>query len=222
MRPALPASCRRFERLFSVLLPAALTWAALGCENRTPSPPEICTADCPAEDPIRRLAEAYRTRDLELFVSALVKAPEAGAEYLFIPSPDSGLEPWGFAEEVRLHRRLFHPESPAPGEDPCPAELWRQSVDATFVQLSPYAEREDLYRSETNPGGLDPRRWRAADARYASSFFIAGAGDLDYQVEGVNNFVILEDLSRSGSPDRRQIYIWEEISGSTLPRRICP
>jgi hypothetical protein len=168
---------------------------------------------------IRNLAEAYATRNAKRFTSLLADDPASGAEFLFLLAEptQAGETMWGFAEETRIHRRMFDPENIPAGDPPVPPQFWVQAINITLTQLGEFRERPDLYRSATNTVGLDPRRWRASDARYATNVFWTMQGDVDFQVEGEANFVVIEDLMKPGcDEDRYWLYIWEELPPTPL------
>src|SRR2546422_1868721 len=85
-----------------------------------------------AESVIKNFELAYKNLDFEKFQTLL--ANQADAHYFFYLSPDTppGEEHfWGYTEEVRIHRRMFRPQNPLPGETPVPHEKWLLDVTIT-------------------------------------------------------------------------------------------
>ena len=174
-----------------------------------PEPPPVI--DSP-EALVDALSRAYQNRDIQLFASLLANDPDRNAEYLFLLSAPTefGETQWGYEEEVRIHQRMFRPESPPPGDPPVASELWLQGLTITLTKQEPFGERSDLYT--TNGGSLDPSIWRAKDARYTTYVFFDLAGT-DYKVEGEANFIVLEDLTKQvGDTGKFLLYIWEDIA----------
>ena len=169
---------------------------------------------------IQALARSYLTRDSALFASLLAneKVGNRKAEYLFFLSdPTTSETSWGYDEEVRIQKRMFHPESPDPGDPIVPADLWMQSLQITLTPLESFGERGDLYSENHGlDGKLDPDIWKASDARY-STYVLFDLTGTDYKVEGEANFVVIEDLTKPvGESGKFLIYIWEDL-GSTAP-----
>jgi hypothetical protein len=176
--------------------------------------PPACT-DCyaSADELIAGLSTAYRQRDYDRF-TGLFPATADSAPYLFILNePVNGVANWGLTEELRIHRRMFVPEDPLPGEIPVPDELWLNSITITLARTATaWLERTDLYMSAANPAGLDPVRWRATEAEHHADVFFETAGDTDYRVDGRVNFVVIEDLAKqAGYMHRLLIYRWEDL-----------
>ena len=174
-----------------------------------PEPPPVI--DSP-EAVVSALSRAYQNRDIDLFKSLLANDPDRNAEYLFLLSAptDLGETQWGYDEEVRIHQRMFNPESPPPGDPPVDAKLWLQSLQITLTRQETFGERTDLYT--TNGGSLDPTIWRAKDARYTTYVFF-DLSETDYKVEGEALFVVLEDLTKNvGDVGKFLLYIWEDIA----------
>ena len=97
------------------------------------------------------------------------------------------------------------------------------SSGAIEIQLEPqtaWAERPDLYRSESNPAGLDPAHWRVSEAQYHCYVFWDTQGWAAYQVNGRQNFVVIEDLRLGIGAERKfLLYRWEDlgsIAGASL------
>ena len=159
---------------------------------------------------VRFLARAYRDRDLIELLALL--GGEPGAEYRFVrdaPDPETGETGWDFGEELRIHGRMFRPDVADP---PLPAELRLTRADVQFTAQTAFVERTDLYRSTTNPDGLDPARWRVTAAVYGSDGPIETAGTRIFQLLGRVRFVVLEDLQNgAGTPRRFLLYRWEDL-----------
>ncbi|UCE02047.1 MAG: hypothetical protein JSW67_12405 [Candidatus Latescibacterota bacterium] len=176
-----------------------------------PPPPPI-VIDSP-EKVIDALSRSYQERSPELFQALLANDADRNARYLFILSEPTelGETQWGWEEEVRVHKRMFRPESPDPGDQPVPPQFWLESVTITLTAQANFTERTDLYT--TNGGDLDPTIWRARDARYNTNVFFGMAGETDFQVEGEANFVIIEDLTKAEDDFNGKflLYIWEDF-----------
>lgn len=165
-------------------------------------------------DVVDALVFAYQRRDPGLHV-LLANDPERNSEFLFILSEptEGGETQWGFETEARIHRRMFDPENVPPGETQVPLDLWLESVSINLSQQASFAERTDLYSSDGGADGLlDPSIWRAFGATYSTDVFFAMAGELDYQVNGLADFVVIEDLTKNvGEPGRFLLFIWEDL-----------
>jgi hypothetical protein len=167
-------------------------------------------------DVIDRLESAYHPRDRTAFASLLANDSEHAAEYLFrLAGAPSGELSWGYNEEARIHRRMFEPHNVGPGEPEVPTEYWLQAIQISLNQVTPWLERADLYRSEANPTGLAPEKWKAVDARYSTHVFFDTQTDIDFLVEGEAIFVVIEDLEKSGAePGRFLLLEWQDIDVS--------
>jgi hypothetical protein len=182
-----------------------------------PSPPRKIEKP---SDLIDALSDAYQQRNPELFAKLLANDPENHAEYLFLlsdPTPENETQ-WGYTEEVRIHQRMFRPESPLPGDTPVPPEIWLQSLTITLTPVGGFTERTDLYT--TSEGGyLDPAKWRATAAKYTTYLLFELAGDTDYRVEGEASFIVIEDRTKDvGDDGKFLLLIWEDL-GSTAPTK---
>jgi len=175
---------------------------------------------------IQALSRSYLTRDDALFASLLANAPdrpEAGdqkAAYLFLlsePTPQQETQ-WGYQEEVRIQKRMFHPEKPDPGDPIVPTDLWMQSLQITLTPLESFTERLELYSENHGlDGKLDPDIWKASDARY-STYVLFDLTGTDYKVEGEANFVVIEDKTKVvGDAGKFLIYIWEDLGCPNCP-----
>jgi hypothetical protein len=193
----------------------------VGCREKSVScdclcPPVTYPAITSEQALIKNLEAAYRKRDYEKFTTLFSNATLGQPAYLFLLSEatPSGETSWGYAEEMRIHRRMFEPQNVLPGENPVPPENWLQSIDISLTLQSDFVERADLYQSPSNPQGLDPARWRATEATYATYVFFQLAGATDYQVDGRANFVVIQDKTRAnGDAWRWLIYRWEDLAG---------
>lgn len=161
---------------------------------------------------VAALQTAYQSRDFALFSALLSDAPGAQFEFEGVTPPAPPANSWGRAEECRIHLRMFDPAAIPPVDAPLAPELWMTSIDASFVQTSPFVDRPDLYRDPLgNRHGLDPSRWRAHAAEFATTAFFDTQGDTDYRVNARVFFVVVEDLARGAGPAKKfRLYRWEE------------
>ena len=207
VRPA--AAFRAALCLLAVLVIAS------GCDDDpvTPSPPAPAPITSPA-DLITAFALAIDDGDCERASSLLANEPAANAVFRFTTCAptDLGETSWGYDEEALILCRLLDPVLPLPGVAPVSPDLWLQSIALTLTPLESFVERPDLYSADGGADGrLDPQRWRATDATYATYFLLDLAGT-DYKVEGEANFVVIEDLTKHGSEAGRfLLYEWEDI-----------
>lgn len=200
----------------------ALALLVLGCNSPTKQDPRIGPPPPPppqsAEELIQALSKAYQQRDYVAFEN-LFPAPPDSAPYLYFlsePLPN-GQTNWDLTEELRIHRRMFNPESPLPGETPVPQEIWLQSITITLTPLVDFAERPDLYRSPTNPNGLNPDLWKATECVYQANLFFDTQSSTDFRVDGRENFVVIENLAKASGEDRKfLIYRWEDLGSNGL------
>jgi hypothetical protein len=184
--------------------------------NDPPAPPKICEPD----DLIDTLEFAYRERVIEKFAPLLANDPDNRAEYLFFLAGSPGGESsWGYTEEVRIHRRMFDPANPQPGEPEVPPEYWLQAINISLTQVTPWAERNDLYYDEVNnPTGLDPAKWKALDSRFSTYVFFDTQTDNDFLVEGEAIFTVIEDLEKSGCATGQFLLLqWQDIDNEGKP-----
>lgn len=202
----------------TALLTALASIAITGCifspnEEEIPPPPAI-VIDAPGKV-IDALSQAYQQRDYNLFISLLANDPARNAEYLFILSEptEDGETQWGWETEARTHKRMFDPENTDPGDQPVPLDLWLESVNISLNLQANFIERNDLYSKDGGEDGLlDPRIWKTHATTYSTDVFFAMAGELDYQVNGLADFVIIEDLGKSGAePGRFLLLFWEDL-----------
>jgi hypothetical protein len=164
-------------------------------------------------DVIDFLESAYREMDRTAFARLLANDPVHAAEFTFrLAANPTGETSWGYAEETRIHRRMFDSQNLEPGESEVPPEYWLQIILVSLTPITPWLERAELYRSETNPTGLPPEKWKAVDARYSTHVFFETQTDNDFLVEGEAIFVVIEDLEKSGAdPGRFLLLHWQDI-----------
>ena len=192
---------------------AALVMVAIGATAHA------ATAVAPPPDSPRQLvdtmAAAYRNLDYDLYRALFASSKADGVEFRFVlyrPTPADETE-WGYDEEMRIHRRMFQPETIAADEKPLPRELWVRSITCELQPLTVFSERWDLYRSEQNPDGqLDRKQWRATEALYSTfvEWHLEGGGT--FHIEGQARFIVIEDRQKaSGAPGKFLIYRWEDL-----------
>jgi len=186
------------------------------CDDSEPFVPVPAPIDSP-DKLIQTLARAYAERRPELFASILANDADHQAEYLFLlsdPTPENETQ-WGHAEETRIHRRMFDPAHPDPGDTAVPPAIWLQNLTITLTLEGEFTERTDLYTAQG--GYLDRAKWKATAATYSAFILFELAGDTDYRVEGRANFVVLEDLEKPiGDAGKFLLLIWEDL-GSSYP-----
>ena len=217
----------RFARLqtlytvFSVICLAGMLVVA-SCEQPTE---KLGCLDCQPDPPttpnglIGQLRDAYQTRNYDWFSNLFSTAADSAPYFFFLNEPQG--DNWDLTEELRIHRRMFKPEDPLPGEFPVPEDLWLVSIDIQLEPQTEWTERADLYSSDVNPNGLDPAHWRATEAQYHAYVFFKTKGETDYQVNGLANFVVVEDLRKQAGQARKfLIYRWEDL-GSIAAERIA-
>jgi hypothetical protein len=159
---------------------------------------------------IDKLRAAYAGQNRTAF-ETLFSTEADSAEYFFFLNEPAGAN-WDLTEELRIHRRMFEPQHPVPGESPVPQDLWLLNIEIQLVPQKQWTERPDLYRSPGNPTGLDPARWRVTEAMYNAYVFWHTQGQTDYQVNSRQNFVVVEDRRRSPGEARKfLLYRWEEL-----------
>ena len=200
---------RRLFRQITMLL-GFLGLLAVGCifspkpiDDKVP--PSACKTSTSQTELITQLRDAYQRRDYDCFSKLFSE------QYFFFLNEPQGAN-WDLTEELRIHRRMFKPEDPLPGESPVPQDLWLVSIDIQLEPQTEWTERTDLYISEANPNGLDPALWKATEAQYHAYVFFKTQGQTDYQVNGIANFVVVEDLTKTSGTDRKfLIYRWEDL-----------
>jgi hypothetical protein len=183
-------------------------------EKPTPSP--YPSLDSPSAL-IKTLEVAYRRLDYDKFVTLFASQDNVSYVFLLSEATQMGETSWGAAEEIRIHRRMFRHKVAVTTEPPVPEEQVLEAVDISLLPQTQFVERADLYRSVSNPGGLDSARWRATEATYGAYVIFQLVGTTDYQIDGRANFVVIEDktklhakpsgqvaaLSLGGSPNTR-------------------
>src|SRR5262245_476217 len=214
---------RRNQDLRALCATAVLfTLSLLGssCEDPitlTPAP------EPPPDNPaafVTALAKAYQQHDPELFRSLLANEHGANADYHFLLSEptDLGETQWDYAEEARIHQRMFRPDQADP---PVHSDLWLQSLQITLTPLETFRERSEFYSADSGADGkLDSHRWRAMRARY-STYVLWDLAGLDYKVEGEADFVVIEDLTKQvGEAGKFLLFLWEDLGRFALDSRI--
>ena len=193
--------------LYEVLSARHASHARAVVHLRPASPAELIDA----------FAQAYGTMNYNLYRSLLADNAPGNAKFLFFLSEPTelGETQWGVTEELRIHQRMFMPESTPEGDPPVPPERWVQNIDINLTQLEPFAERTDLYSQDGGADGkLDSARWRATDARYGTYVYWDMAGEMDYVVQGEENFIVIEDKAKEPrEPDKFLLYVWEDLGG---------
>jgi hypothetical protein len=178
-----------------------------GCVDCPTLPPEPPVPDVVQSegDLIEWLARAYAARDLESYAPLL--APDF--RFTLIENLPGGVRTWNRDVEMHVHARMFDPAA-IPSEDPpLPPDLWLSNAEVTLTRRTPFTERVEYYRSPTNPNGLDPSRWRATSAAYATSAFFQTQGNRSFQVTGGAYFSVIQDLQKTRSqPGRFLLYRW--------------
>jgi len=192
----------------------------LGCRDPA-KPPRVepqPTVPILPEELIQELATVYQQRDYLAFENLFPNAGDNAPYLYFLSEPlPNGQTNWDVTEELRIHRRMFNPENPLPGETPVPQALWLQSISITLTQTNPFAERSDLYQSPTNPDGLDPNVWKAIESVYVANLFFDTQTTTDYRVDGRANFVVIENLAKASGEDRKfLIYRWEDLGATVV------
>jgi hypothetical protein len=176
------------------------------------TPCEEC-APTSEDELIQLFSETYRNRDVEKFTNLFSTAAD-GVPYSFIlNAPVNGVGSWDLDEELRVHRRMFEPDVPVPGETPVEDELWLASITITLTRTtSDWVERTDLYKTPTNPEGIDAAKWSANEAECHADILFETQGENDYRVDGRMSFIVLEDRMKASSDARKfLIYRWEDL-----------
>lgn len=137
------------------------------------------------------LEDAYRTRSLSRF------EPLFHADFWYFESTTGGSIAICRNRWICLHRRLFEPQNIPPSDPPLPPDLWLVSISISVAPESAFVDEPAYYRSDTNPGGLDPARWRATAATGAVSVLFETQGETDYQVSSRARFVVANDRSKA-------------------------
>jgi hypothetical protein len=186
-----------------------------GCAD-APQAPVKSPADSGPQELVQQVAEAYRTRDVDLLRTLLADDAEL-PDYLFLfPVFDEPLvDSWGLEEELRIHERIFDPTRSVGGASPVPPELWVTSITITLTQQTAFVETTDFYASPDNPDGLSPDVWKVVEAIYGTDVLFDLQGEIDYHVGGLSRFVVVEDLRKpAGAAGTFLILRWEELPQS--------
>lgn len=200
-------------------LPLALLGSMLwvsSCVEPTKVVSQAPCEDCAptSEDQLIQLfSETYQNRDIEKFTN-LFSTSSDGVPYSFIlNAPVNGIDSWDLDEELRIHRRMFAPDAPLPGETPVQDELWLVSITINLSRTTAtWGERTDLYKTPTNPDGIDATKWLASEAEYHADILLETQGETDYRVDGRMNFILLEDRAKTRGEARKfLIYRCEDL-----------
>jgi hypothetical protein len=209
---------QRLRRFAAAWVAISVLFLSFACDepSKVVEPPAgPAVNDAQSEDAlIQLLSKAYTEQDCELFED-LFPAPEDSVEYTFFPSfPINGVDTWGLDRELRIHRAMFRCDSILP-----PSDLWLVSISISLSRIALWVESTDLYRSPSNPSGLDPARWRATEAQFHADILFETQGETDYRVDGRQDFVVIQDLQKSPGARRRYlIYRWSEPDGFPYSR----
>jgi hypothetical protein len=200
-----------------------ITLLAAGCvfsPKKDPGPPPVVIKPAQSQtELISNLSMAYQTRNYDWFSTLFSTAEDSAAYFFFLNDPPGAN--WDLTEELRIQRRMFKPEDPLPGETPVETNLWLLSIDIHLEPQTEWTERPDLYRSATNPSGLNPARYKVTDAIYHTYVLFSTQGTTNYQVNGRANFVVVEDLRKQLGDDRKfLIYRWEDLG--SLSAKVAP
>jgi hypothetical protein len=200
-----------FPRAMVILFVSmSLAW----CVADVNSQPTTRTDPGSNEAVVEALKESYCNLNYELFVSLFVNETEHGVPYTFLldrPN-EKGETQWGLTQEMRIHRRMFRPETIPKNDKPLPRDLWITSIELELVRIGGlFRERYDLYRSDQKLEGLDRHRWRAMSAEYAYSMLIHTQGGKKLCASGQATFVVIEDLANWDQEEPTfLIYRWED------------
>ena len=197
----------------------------LGCGNDPAAPPEESAIDGD-EALVAALASAYRTLDPVLFESLLSNDPEANAVFTFTVTEASGStrSVWDADTEMSIHRRMFRPTEVPATDPPVNPDLWLKWTVVTLSPKSDFVEREDLYLSASNPGGVDPARWRVTSARYVTDVhFQLPEGNWFAVNDREAEFVVIEDRMKDvGDETKFRLLAWSESCPATaIQTREC-
>jgi hypothetical protein len=162
---------------------------------------------------LEKLKIAYRERDYATYQEVFTNPADDAPYYFFLNAPVNGITSWDATEELRIHRRMFNPEDPLPGEPPVSVDLWPVTISIELTRTaSAWVERTDLYRSPGNPEGLDSAKWKASEAEFHADVLWELQGDTDYRIDGRQNFIVIEDLTKAPGEERKYlIYRWEDL-----------
>jgi len=211
--------------LVAACLAMVTAFGVLGCGDKSPvetpvTPPFAARSE---DEVLAALQDAYVRQDFDLFAELI--ATESGAVYEFhFPDPlPNGATSWDAVEELRIHRRLWQPGNTLPGEPPGSPCLWH--IIPLIVRESPsWTERTELYRSASNPQGLDRERWRATGAAAQSECFVETLTDTDYRIQSRSEFVVIEDRAKPLGAERKfLLFRWLDLDGAWERVKVmCP
>jgi hypothetical protein len=182
--------------------------------------PPPCTNCANSEDElIQLLATAYRERDHDRFADLFSSDADEAPYFFFMNSPINGIDNWDRTEELRIHRRMFKPENLAPPEAPVPSQLWLVAITINLSRTAAsWVERTDLYKTPSNPSGLDQSKWKVAEAEFHAEILFETQSQTGYRVDGRENFIVIQDLDKTpGSPRRYLMYRWEDLDPPAAP-----
>jgi hypothetical protein len=181
--------------------------------GKEPIPPATSS-----EQLIEYLSDAYQNRDFALFSSIISQDPTAPYLFKLNEANDDGETEWDATTELRIHKRMFEPQSIDPGDTQLPPDLWLTSVNIQLPQQTDFLERTDLYRTTPDGPGLDPARWTAREAIYETHLLFELVGNTDYRVDGEASFVVIEDKAKQvGDAGKFLLYIWEDLQAPPKP-----
>jgi hypothetical protein len=216
-------SPRRDPRQHLVLALVVATAIFSGCifsPETKDTGPTVTPPPANQDELIQLLSKSYRERDINTFTNLFPSAADEAPYFFFLNAPVNGVNNWDLNEEVRIHRRMFKPEDPLPGETPVDPALWLASITITLNRTaSSWVERTDLYKTPTNPEGLDAAKWKASEAEFHADILFETQGDTDYRVDGRHNFIVIEDVTKTSGTDRKYlIYRWEDLDPPPTPK----
>lgn len=193
----------------SIVVLAALTGVQVVAQVLTPREAS------PADSLLLTLARAYSDLDDDCYASLFADEARHGVDFRFVLfEPNAaGEREWGYAEEMRIHRRMFRPDALLPGDGEVPPHLQVRSIDCTLVPQRSFRERFDLYRSEMDPAApLDRHRWRAAEAEYRTAVVWHLETGATFRIAGFARFVVIEDRTLpADAPGKLLLYRWEDL-----------
>jgi hypothetical protein len=168
---------------------------------------------------VAEFLNTYRRHDPVAFDALLAR--ESGAEYRFT-APGRGTggsdAEWDAAEESRLQRRMFNPDLRGPGETQVTWYMRLHSQELFLHAQGGWTERPELYRSDTNPSGLDPARWRATGNTFTVNAWFKNIILHVYSITGEVDFVVLEDRALSpGAVGEYLLYRWVDRTQVSNP-----
>ena len=200
---------------FWTFLAASLVWLAAATGIRVAAQDLAACLPSPADSLIATLERAYAELDYDCYAALFANEAQHGIDFRFVLfAPDeAGEREWGYAEEMRIHRRMFRPDALLPGDGEVPPQLRVRSIACRLAPLRAFSERFDLYRSEMDPTApLDRHRWRAVDAEYSTSVMWHLEVGTELRIAGFARFVVIEDRTvPAGAPGKFLLYRWEDL-----------